>query len=542
MNKYILLFLLIFSNLYSIIINAQQTIVWQKSLGGSVNDVALSIQQTADTGYIVAGYTESNDSDVTVYYGNRDYWIVKLNDLGMVQWQKSFGGTDTDVPYVIQQTSDGGYVVAGYSKSDDIDVTGNHGQEDYWIVKLNSTGVLQWQKSYGGSNVDRAYAIHQTSDGGYVVAGSSNSVDGDITAHHGGISVQNDFWIIRIDSIGALLWEKSLGGGSSDVAYSIQQTTDGGFVIAGSTNSNDGDVTGLHGTPSKADCWIVKLNNNGVILWEKALGGTELDYAYFIQQTGDGGYIMAGNSGSSDGDVSFHWGSFVSNDIWIVKLDSNGFITWEKTFGGTSNEVANFIQQTLDGGYVITGYTNSNDGDLTGLHGLNIDYDYWIIKLNVSGVIQWQQLYGGTGSDISHCIRQVPDGGYIIAGSSSSMNGDVTDNNGSSDFWIVKLSSLINVNEIHSSITNFQTIPNPFSRETIISFQLLSSNRIEVEIHDIEGRLIKNLNSEKAVIGANEIPWDATDNSGGKVNEGVYFVNIISNKFIESRKVVVVKN
>jgi hypothetical protein len=538
--KHRLLFLLIF--FHSVFAYSQPVILWQKSLGGSESDVAYSIKQTSDSGYIVAGYTESNDSDVTVYHGNRDYWIVKLNNTGSIQWQKSFGGTDIDAPHEIHQTMDGGFIVAGYSISNDIDVTGNHGQEDYWIVKLNSSGILQWEKSLGGSNEDRAYSVYQTNDGGYIVAGSVKSIDGDITFHHGGIAVQNDFWIVRLDSVGTILWQKSLGGGSMDIAYSIQQTTDGGFIVAGSTNSADGDVTGFHGTTTYADVWVVKLNNTGVIQWQKALGGTRNDYAYYIRQTTDGGYIVAGNSSSNDGDVTLHWGSFVDSDVWIVKLDSIGAITWQKTFGGTDTDISNIVIQTSDGGYIVAGYTSSSDGDLTGLHGINFDYDYWIIKMDASGNMQWQKLVGGTSNDVARSIVQTYDQSYIVAGYSSSVNGHVTASNGNGDFWVVKLSSLTETSEIPKENLNFNVYPNPFSYETSVSFPVSISLKVTAEIRNLTGQLIKSLNTDEINTGANRIRWDASDNEGNIVSDGIYILDIYSENYFESKKIVVLRN
>lgn len=518
---------------------AQPAIQWQKCLGGSGSDVAYSIQQTPDSGFIIAGYTESNDSDITIYHGNRDYWIVKLNSTSGIEWQKSLGGTSMDMPSNILPTSDGGFIIGGYSLSNDIDVSGNHGQEDFWIVKTNATGIIEWQKSFGGSNVERAYSIKQTSTGGYIVGGSANSTDGDITFHHGGISVQHDFWIVNLDSLGNIIWQKCLGGSNADVAKDLQETADGGFIVAGQTNSLDGDVTGHHGTTTYADCWIVKLNINGDIQWQKSLGGSLDEFSNSIHQTSDGGFIIAGDSKSSDGDVSFHWGSFVENDFWIVKTDSSGAIIWEKTFGGTGIDMVNSISQTSDGGYVVTGYTSSNDGDLTGLHGLSFDYDYWIIKLNDSGVIQWQKVIGGTGNDVARCIQQTNDDGYIVAGSSSSMNGDVSGNNGSGDFWIVKLSPVVGVPELGNSVREINISPNPFSGSTSISFENLIGKIASVKIYSPEGRLVKNIFSEESRDGYHQILWNATDNFGNQVNPGVYIVIISSDIFSESRKVVV---
>jgi hypothetical protein len=399
---------------------------WQKSLGGSGDDDARSIQQTTDGGYIIAGYTNSNDDDVLENHGGYDSWIVKLTSTGQLDWQKSFGGSSDDGSSSIQQTTDGGYIIAGDCYSDDGDVTMNYGECDYWIVKLSSTGDIDWQKSLGGSSNDWANFIKQTTDGGYIIAGQSNSNDGDVLENHGNY----DYWIVKLSSTGQLDWQKSLGGSGDDDARSIQQTTDGGYIIAGFSNSNDGDVLENHGD---YDCWIVKLTSTGDTDWQKSLGGSGDDGAYSIQQTTDGGYIVAGDCYSDDGDVLENHGDY---DCWIVKLTSTGDIDWQKSFGGSSNDWANFIEKTTDGGYIIAGDSKSNDGNVSGNHG---DYDYWIVKLTSTGQLDWQKSLGGSGKDDSHSIQQTTDGGYIIAGDSKSNDGNVSGNHGDYDYWIVKI-------------------------------------------------------------------------------------------------------
>ena len=406
-------------------------IEWQRSLGGTNWDYARSIQQTTDGGYIVAGYTESNDGDVTGNHGGYDCWIVKLDPSGDTTWQKPLGGSGADYAFSIQQTTDGGYIVAGYSGSNDGDVTGNNGSFDYWIVKLDSSGNITWQKSLGGSGVDQAFSIQQTTDGGYIVGGSSQSNDGDVTGNHG----DDDYWIVKLDPSGNITWQKSLGGMNEDIVSSIQQTTDGGYIVAGYSQSNDGDVTGNHGG---LDYWIVKLDPSGNIIWQKSLGGTSLDNTNSIQQTMDGGYIIAGYSGSNDGDVTGNHGGY---DCWIVKLDNTGNIEWQKSLGGTVTDYGRSIQQTSDGGYIVGGYSQSNDGDVTGNHG---GFDYWIVKLDNTGNITWQKSLGGSTADFAFSIQQTTDGDYVVAGYSQSGDGDVTGNNGSYDYWIVKLNSCSN--------------------------------------------------------------------------------------------------
>jgi len=203
------------------------TIQWQKSLGGSSSEYAFEIAQTADNGYVAVGYSKSTDGDLTVNHGQSDYWVIKLDTNGTIQWQKSYGGTGSDEARCVKQTNDGGYIIAGISNSNNGDVTGNHGMNDYWITKLSSTGVIQWQKSYGGTGYDEPYCIQKTTDGGYIVAGFSESNDGDVTGNHG----DYDYWLLKLDSAGTIQWQKSLGGTDNDKAFFIQQTNAGGYLI-----------------------------------------------------------------------------------------------------------------------------------------------------------------------------------------------------------------------------------------------------------------------------------------------------------------------
>jgi len=411
-------------------VHSQQTppsIEWQKSLGGL--DGAYSIAQTRDGGYIVAGFSESPDGDVAGHHGETawpNYWIVKLTSSGKIEWQKSVGGSGGDIANSIAQTNDGGYIVAGRGGSTDGDVTGNHGDSDYWIVKLSSTGMIEWEKSVGGSGADVARSIVQTSNGGYIVAGFSYSPDGDVTDNHGDF----DYWIVKLTSTGEIEWEKSLGGSGGDQAYSIVQTSDSGYIVAGESFSPDGDVTGNHGG---LNYWIVKLRSTGEIEWEKSLGGSGLDGARSIVQTSNGGYIVAGYSDFPNGDVT---GNHGRSDSWIVKLTSTGMIEWQKSLGGSGDDGARSIAQTSDDGYIVAGSSESTDGDVTGNHGRS---DSWIVKLTSTGMIEWQKSLGGSDDDRATSIAQTSDGGYIVAGYSEPINSDGTINYEAYDFWIVKL-------------------------------------------------------------------------------------------------------
>ncbi len=490
---------------------AQSEIQWQKSIGGSDREVAHSIQQTNDGGYIVESSTKSNDGDVTNNHGNLDVWIVKLDDTGEIQWQHSYGGSGDDHGGSVQSTLDGGYIVIGSSDSNNGDVLGNHGYFDAWILKLDSNGNIQWQHSYGGSNFDGASAIQQTTDGGYIVAAYSYSTDGDVIQNLGNC----DYWILKLDTNGNIQWQKSYGGTDVDIPTSIQQTTDGGYIVGGETFSSDGNINGFHG---ESDYWVVKLNSDGDFVWQKTLGGSDIDYADKIQQTNDGGFIISGYAFSFDGDIT---GNHGASDYWIVKLSSIGVIEWEKALGGSSNEYNGSIQQTTNGGYIVTSYTYSNDGDVTGNHG---NTDAWVVRLDSGGNIQWQKSMGGSDTDGAWTICQTTDGGFITAGWSNSNDGDVTQNQGESDVWIVKLTNDgLGVEDLITNASNFILYPNPTKDQFIINSK---SDIKTVEVYDVFGKLVKVYPIQNV--------YDVSN-----LSKGMYLINIETETYSSVKKLII---
>lgn len=402
-------------------------IEWSKCFGGSDFELHEDIKQTADGGFVLIGLTASNDGNVSGNKGATDYWVVKLDMNGNIQWQNNFGGTNDEYPQNIEQTSDGGYILCGSTNSNDFDVSGNHGGYDCWIVKLNATGSIQWQRTFGGGENDFARTIVQMSDGGFVISAETRSNDGDVIGNHG----INDFWILKLDSSGNLVWQNTLGGSNDDSPFSLHVTNDGGFIVAGISRSNDGDVSGNHGS---SDMWVTKLNATGNIQWQRSLGGSYDETGWSIQQTIDGGFIVAGGTASSDGDVTTNQGN---NDVWVIKLSITGNIEWQKTFGGNDNDYANSIQQINDGGFVIGATSRSNNGDVSGNQG---DFDFWVFKLNVTGDLLWQKNLGGSAADEAISVSKIANGSYAVSGRTSSNNGDVSGNHGDIDFWVVKLS------------------------------------------------------------------------------------------------------
>ncbi len=395
-------------------------IVWQNALGGSENDVAKAITRTPDGGFAVAGQTNSSNGDVSSKNGFSDAWVVKLDASGNLVWQKTVGGPNLDDARAITATSDGGFVVAGVMPSD--------GSSDAWVVKLDASGNTVWQKTYGGTSSDVANAITATSDGGFVVVGTTASNDGDVSGNNGSF----DYWILKLNASGELLWQKTLGGSDADFGEAITLAGDGGYVVAGYSSSNDGDVSGNNG---ERDAWVVKLDASGNLVWQKSLGGSNQDFATAITMTSDMGFVVSGPTASSDGDVTGNKGS---RDFWVVKLDASGNLVWQKTLGSTGFDVSNAVVTTSDGGIVVAGGVPTNDGDVTENKG---GYDIWVVKLNASGNLVWQKSYGGTLVDEASALTTTSDGGLVVAGSTESNDGDASGNQGARDFWVVRLAS-----------------------------------------------------------------------------------------------------
>lgn len=455
MKKIILITIILFN---STLFSQTQTPYVQKFFGGSGNSVARAVQTTSDGGFIVAGNNDSSGGDVTVNHGERDYWVVKIDASGNIQWEKSLGGSGDDTATAIQTTSDGGYLVAGHTISLNGDVSGpNLGGYDVWLVKLDALGNIQWQKSIGSSGDDEVFAMQATSDDGYVLACRQGSI--------GGNYWNWDCYIIKIDASGNIQWQKTMGGSGQDVAHSIQVTPDGGYIVSGVSNSNDGDVTVNNGG---VDCWVIKLDTIGNLQWQKSYGGSGNDAGYSIQVTSDGGYIVAGTSNSNNGDLT---GNYGNRDFWVLKLDVLGNIQWQKNMGGSGNESAVSVQVTYDGGYLVGGFTSSNNGDVTGNHG---SYDCWVLKLDVSGNIQWQKTLGGSGSDWASAIQTTTDDAYVVVGYSDS--NDATYNKTSSSLALVSSNTkctLVKQDLISSSII---TQPN----DVILCNSISSSVNISV--------------------------------------------------------------
>ncbi len=542
----LLFFILLFTNCSFLIINSQTQ--FQRTIGGPGSEHSSSIIQTTDGGYAVSGYTGSFGA------GGNDFYIMKLDNNGVLLWTRTAGGTGDDMALSIIQTTDGGYAVSGETTSF------GAGNFDAYIMKLDNNGMLQWARTVGGTGDEYGESIIQTTDGGYAVVGYTNSFGaGDY-----------DMDILKLDAAGSLEWCKTVGTAGYDYALSIVQTTDGGYALFGST--------GFFGAGYN-DFYIVMLDGSGSVQWSKTLGGTGGDFGFCVIQTTDGGYAVSGTT------ISF---GAENLEIYIVKHDGSGLVQWSRTLGGTDHDNGYTIIQTTDGGYAVCGSTAS-----FGAGG----YDAYIAKLNSGGSFQWSRTVGGANNDYALSIMQTTDGGYIAAGYTSSFGA------GGDDIYIVKLDASGNIcgntsspspttgtggtmgspvsitttpnpsvsppspstgtggtlstlcftgiqpisNELPGSFELYQNYPNPFNPVTRIKYDIPPSKGVrgmitKIIIYDVLGKQVQTLVNEELSSGTYEVSFDGSD-----LPSGVYYYQLtIRNEqlamiYSETKKMVLMK-
>jgi uncharacterized repeat protein (TIGR01451 family) len=408
-------------------------IKWQKTLGGTSFDNAgdadtntakrPKISLIDKNGYHIGANTRSTDGDISGNNGGTDLWIAKLDTQRNITWSTCLGGSDYEDLGSVQRVPDSGYIVAASTWSNNGKVSGNHGLGDVWIVRLGNSGNVVWQKCYGGSNVEEGVYIEKTADG-YIMTGSTGSTDGDVTGLHG--TNNFDIWVVKLDDSGAIVWQKCLGGTGEESGIKIKQTTDGGYIVLGRTSSTNGDVVGMHGT---SDIWVVKLDSNGAIEWQKCLGGSTDDLPGDIILTSTG-YIITGHTWSNNGDVS---GNHGGGDGWVVNLSATGSVLWQRCYGGLIQDALSSIIQLPDNTYVAAGFTGSTNGDVSYNHGY---YDYWLVNFSQSGTIIWEKTYGGSSWEGASVVGLNPAGNLVVLGSTWSNDQDVTGNHGQDDVWL----------------------------------------------------------------------------------------------------------
>jgi hypothetical protein len=377
---------------------------WEQTYGGLGSDYGKSVQQTTDGGYIITGYTDSGNATFDVY-------LIKTYGNGVEQWSQTYGGTDSEIGRSVQQTTDGGYIITGNSYyAEPLGI----GSSDVYLIKTDGNGVEQWSQTYGGPNDDVGYSVQQTTDGGYIITGSTKSFGKGYV----------DVYLIKTDGNGVEQWSQTYGGTDNEIGRSVQQTTDGGYIITGYTSSSFGN--GFY------DVYLIKTDGNGVEQWSQTYSGPNDGVGYSVQQTTDGGYIITGYTNSFENG---------QEDVYLIKTDGNGVEQWGQIYGGPNYDVGTSVQQTTDGGYIITGYSFGNGSS-----------DVYLIKTDGNGVEQWSQTYGGTNIDWGYSVQQTTDGGYIITGRTNSFG------NGSFDVYLIKTDS-------EGTLSSSFIIPTPSNRK-----------------------------------------------------------------------------
>ena len=405
-----------------------------QTYGGSQEDIANAVVSTQDGGFAVVGNTQSTDGD----FSNKkrpgsDLFLMKFNSEKKLEWTETYGGSDDDRGQGLVQLNDGGFVLIGYSKSSDGDASINKGNHDNWVIRTDAKGSLLWEKSYGYLGHDHAYNIIATSDGGLFFNGfldvtasngmGQNKKEAYFSAHHG----VGEFWVHKIDLQGSLMWSRYFGGTRNDRSYDAIQSKDGGYVIAGVSESQDLDIRDPRGS---YDIWVIKIDANGDLLWERSIGGSEYDKGNAIIETRKGEYLVLGQTYSNNGDVKNQSGS---SDILIARISPSGSLMEMKTLGDSGFETANALVERPDGNLVLVGHrSSSNIGSGEKLIRNDVSLYYTLPNGNL---IQSAKLTG-PGLDEANDLAINQEGKVIVVGSSESSSGDFKKSKGEKDIFI----------------------------------------------------------------------------------------------------------
>jgi hypothetical protein len=514
MKKSIAFFFLLLSTLA---FSQPVTFINNRCYGGTGNEERCFGTIELSQGFLLTGKTNSNNDNVTDFHGVEDGWLVNTDLSGNVLWTHAYGNGDYEGLFSSIKTSDGNLVSVGYSSSVGGQVTSNAGMADYWVIKTDLSGNIIWQKSYGGSKNDVAYSVVEMPDSTYLIGGLSNSLDGDVVGHHGNFSF-SDAWLIRVNkNNGNIIWKRSYGGAGNEGSLTnfsdfqplnivTPKEGDTTFSFTCATSSADGDV--LSNPTGSLSYWLVKAGESGTIIFEKSYGGTNNDISYNLAITNDGGFLVVGGSASNDGDVTGHSGTVGTYDDWIVKTDSVGTIQWQLSMGGTNEEDAFGIAEVPLGYYVLGRNYSFNLGcSGAGYHGGS---DYYLLLLDTTGLVKWKRCFGGSGYEEGYTILRATNGDMVCTGHAGSSDGDVMFQHGGFDFWMVSFADISSVEEINSE-NKLVVWPNP-GNELLNIYLGENFHHGQLSIYDMEGSLIKNIDVENS----------STEISVADLDAGVY--------------------
>ena len=483
--------------LFPIIIPAQSfNIDWQSCFGGSEWDYANDIL-AVDGGYLIAGVSASSDGDISFSHGVGDGWLIKVSNTGELLWEKTFGGSSSENFYRIFPASQNTYFIIASSSSSDGDISNDPYPDsgDLWLLKIDAEGNIIWEEIFGGTGWEQIPTGVTTSDGGLVALVWSSSGDGDVSNHFG----LWDAWMIKVNSDGEKQWDFTLGSPGQDVGQAIIQTSDGGFLVGVSAQLFEGgNITCTPHNDEYSEAIIVKLDANLNIEWDRCYGGSQSEAVTDLKELNDG-YLIGANSFSNDGDVS---GNHGNSDIWIIKVDFDGNVIWQKCLGGSDYEDVRktFINEFEE--ILIIGNTFSFDGDVSGNHSISGDYsDIWIVNIDSDGDLLWQQCFGGIADEEIHFgFHHISENNFVIAGYTN--NGPSYDvgctpygGNGDRDFWVFEVKdTTVSLQEQPAQVSALTTYPNP--AKDYVCFERKgkeSSCRMEIGIYSASGLSVREL-------------------------------------------------
>lgn len=508
--------LLLLPNVYG------QNILWEKSIGGKQADYLVDVQPTADYGFILGGSSLSGKSAAkeSDSNGDTDYWVWKMDEHGKAEWQKSFGGNGFDMLKSLQLTNDGGFILGGNSDSGRSETKKEEcrGFSDFWIIKLNAIGGTEWEKTIGGVGSEDLTSIIQTTDGGYLLGGTSDSeTSGEKQDHRGG----SDFWVIKLSRSGEVQWQKTFGGKYQDKLTVLKEVGKDGFITGGWSNSSaDGDKT--QNCFGAGDFWILRLDKSGNIIWQKVFGGDHDDFLNDIVVVPDG-FLIGGTTSSSSGNNKTK-GNSNGTDFWLVQIGNDGEITWQETYDIGPRDLLVSITDNRDGSFLLSGHSRS--GSLKNkLKKSGDSEDYVLIKINAKGEERWRKVVGSSGNDILKKSIETRDGGYLLAGmSSGAPSGDKKSQMGREDFWIVKL---LDKDKKKATRQNIEAFPNPANDYTnvVVGYDFEKGT---ARLFDIGGHQLQEFE-----VTSRTIPIDLSN-----LADGIYIVQVATNISTDSEKII----
>ncbi len=508
-------------------------IQWQKCIGGSDDDFIQNIIKLHDGNYLSCGATASTDGNFNAKHGSYDAFLMKTDGAGNIIWKKTYGGSGVDLFFNMAEASNGNIYAIGSTTSNDGQVHGNHGGDNYgdvWVAIINSSGKLLSQHCYGGSGDEYALGITLTSDNKVVFAAETNSNDGDVSNNHG----DSDGWVVKLKSNGSIKWETTIGDTTYDNMYTIA-VVNGNYLVTGTKATLSSLST--DNLPRYYDAHAAFIDHSGNIIWYHIYGGSGSDDCNGSVLTSDGNAVLAGHTSSHDGDVPDNNG--FNSWVWKIDVANGGNILWETYFGVVADTAAGFnVFQTSDGGFVVVGAIAPN------LEEPISTWDSYIGKVDANGTLLWTKQFGGSDFEAINGGVEELDGSLLLVGETVSNDGDVSGNHGGpEDCWVVNLSDegeKLSFPENSSSL-ELKSYPNPFSTSTTISFSLAQSENASLKIFDMEGRLIRVLANDAMSEGTHLLTWDVRDENGNAVTAGIYFLKMQTANESETIRLSVVK-